>query len=199
MGMTAVRCSHAMDEKPALRSRLRAARARRDSAELADLGERLARCGAALAPGTDAVAAYAGVGDEPPTRPLLDLLAEDGLTVWLPVVVGRDLRWSRYAGWSALVDRHGLLEPAGEATKDELQEVDLIFAPALAVDRSGNRLGRGGGYYDRALAGVPRERIVSVVFTDEVLDALPTHPHDVRVGRALTPDGVVLLEREPDR
>src|SRR3954447_5569924 len=82
MGMTAVRCSHAMDDKPALRSCLRAARARRGSAELADLGERLGRYGAALAPGAGAIAAYAGVGNEPPTRPLLDLLANAGLTVW---------------------------------------------------------------------------------------------------------------------
>ena len=188
-----------MDDKPGLRSRLRAARARRDSSELAVLGERLARAGAALTRGASTVAAYAAVGSEPPTRPLLDLLGDAAVTVLLPVVIGRGLGWSKYDGWTALVDRQGLLEPAGDVSRDALHDVDLVFVPALAVDHSGNRLGRGGGYYDRALVEVPRQRVVAVVFGDEVLDVVPTQSHDVRVGAALTPDGVLQLGREEER
>lgn len=65
-----------------------------------------------------------------------------------------------------------------------------MLVPALAVDRSGVRLGRGGGFYDRSLPlCTPRARLVAVVRDDEVLDALPAEPHDVRMTHALTPVG----------
>jgi 5-formyltetrahydrofolate cyclo-ligase len=145
------------------------------------------------------VAAYASVGDEPPTRLLLDALAAAGISVWLPIVSSDSLDWGRYDGWAALRERRGLLEPA-DVARPELRVSDCgaVLAPALAVDRLGNRLGRGAGYYDRALAGVARERILAVVFTDEVLDVVPAEPHDLPVGAALTPDGVVQLSRPGD-
>jgi 5-formyltetrahydrofolate cyclo-ligase len=181
-----------MEAKPVLRSRLRAARARRDQAELARLAGLIAREGMARAADAAVVAAYVAVGDEPPTQRLVDALAEAGRTVLLPIVTPTGLAWGRYDGPDALTERRGLLEPTGEIGAD-LQAAQVVFAPALAVDRAGNRLGRGGGHYDRALAGVPRERIVAVVFSDEVLDVLPAEPHDIPVGFALTPDGVVVL------
>jgi len=181
-----------MDEKPALRSRLKAARARRDDAELDRLGRLIVREGVARANGAHVVAAYAAVGDEPPTRRLIDELNDAGHLVLLPIVAAGGLAWGRYDGWDALLERRGLLEPNGEPAFD-LRDADVVFAPALAVDRSGNRLGRGGGHYDRALAAVPRERIVALVFSDEMVDVVPVEPHDVPVGAALTPDGLVVV------
>ena len=179
-----------MDDKPVLRSRLKAARMRRDHAELDRLAELIAREGLARAADANVIAAYAGVGTEPPTHALLDALAAAGRTVLLPIVAATDVRWGSYEGWQELRRHRGLLEPTAETT-DDIGSVELVFAPALAVDRSGNRLGRGGGYYDRALAGVPRARIVAVVFADEVLDVVPVEAHDIRVGAALTPDGLI--------
>ena len=181
-----------MDDKPSLRRRLKVARTRRSDDELDRLGTLIADIGATHAHGAPVVAAYAAVGTEPPTRALLDRLVDDGCIVLLPVVSPAGLTWARYDGWAALTERGGLLEPAG-APSHEISEAAVVFAPALAVDRAGNRLGRGGGHYDRALVGVPRERIVATVFSDEVLDAVPAEPHDVRVGAALTPDGFVEL------
>ena len=71
-----------------------------------------------------------------------------------------------------------------------------MFVPGLAVDRSGHRLGQGGGYYDRTLASVPSHAdggplLVIVLFDDEVRDEVPYEPHDCRVDAALTPGGVV--------
>lgn len=184
-----------MDAKPLLRSRLRSARGRRGREELDRLGEQIAAIGMAHVADASVVAAYVSVGDEPPTRPLIDRLFEAGRTVLLPVVaptgLGWGLHWGRYDGWDALVDRRGLLEPAAELHGD-VADATVVFAPALAVDRAGHRLGRGGGHYDRALTGVPRDRIVAIVFSDEVLDVVPTESHDVPVGAVLTPDGLVV-------
>jgi 5-formyltetrahydrofolate cyclo-ligase len=183
-----------MDEKAALRSRLRAARATRGPSQLTRAAAGIARAGVAHCGGATTVAAYASVRDEPPTHELLDLLAGRGLTVLLPVVGADGLDWAEYDGWAALADHDGLLEPTGDpAGPAALLAAEVVLAPALAVDRQGHRLGRGGGYYDRALVGVPRERIVAVVFADEVLDDLPVQRHDVPVSAALTPEGVVGL------
>jgi 5-formyltetrahydrofolate cyclo-ligase len=71
-----------------------------------------------------------------------------------------------------------------------------VLVPALAVDRSGRRLGRGGGSFDRALCRVDRSRTLALVYDDEVLDEIPAEPHDCRVGGILTPSGLLVCQRE---
>ena len=184
-----------MKDKRAARMHLRAARARRGPAELNEAAAALARHGLLAVGAARTVAAYASVADEPPTGTLLDELHRRGVRVLLPRVAGDNLEWAPYTSWRHLTGTaHGLLEPTGPALPDPLGEVvDLVLAPALAVDRHGNRLGRGAGYYDRALREVPTERIVAVVFDDEIVTELPSEQHDIPVAAALTPSGLVAL------
>jgi 5-formyltetrahydrofolate cyclo-ligase len=135
---------------------------------------------AALAPLTRAatrVAAYCCFGTEPATGPLLDAL--EG-RVLLPVLLpGGDLDWAEPAG-----------PPLGA---DAVGSCDLVVVPALAVDRSGTRLGRGGGSYDRALARVGTGALtVALLYDGELAEALPTEPHDVPVRAVVTPTGGLL-------
>lgn len=67
-----------------------------------------------------------------------------------------------------------------------LAAVDLVIVPAVAVDRSGVRLGRGGGSYDRALARTTATT-VALLHDGELVEVLPVEPHDVRVGWVVTP------------
>lgn len=184
-----------------LRAGVLARRGQRSAADLAAAGGRLAEHAAALWSREAVVAAHAGVGSEPPTRPLLDRLCAAGVQVLLPIVtVGRpDLGWGRYDGWDRLVaGPFGLLQPAGPLAgtgplpgADPLSAVAVVLVPALAVDAAGRRLGRGGGYYDRLLATVdPSIATVAVVFDDEVVDVVPTQPHDIAVSMVLTPSGL---------
>jgi 5-formyltetrahydrofolate cyclo-ligase len=159
-------------------------------------GRSLLTHGAALAAGASVVTAYAAVGTEPPTRALLETLVARGVRVLLPVIsADRDLGWGELVGWSALVTSAiGLLEPV--ATTDATaaaRTADLVLVPAIAVDRAGHRLGRGGGYFDRWLPERPAGRVIAVVYDDEVLDAVPHEAHDRRVDAALTPSGVIPL------
>lgn len=185
-------------EKAALRERLRAARTQRSADELAAAGRGLWSAVSELPEVVGAaptVAAYASVDGEPPTGELLEGLRRRGVRVLLPVLAEhRQLDWAAYAGPGALVlAAYGLREPTGSRLgQAALRDADVVLAPALAVDRRGCRLGQGGGYYDRALARVPGDRLVlAVVYADEVLDSLPSEPHDVYVGGALTPSGVI--------
>jgi 5-formyltetrahydrofolate cyclo-ligase len=136
------------------------------------------------------VAAYVSFGREPGTGVLLDALAAAGKRVILPLLLpDNDLDWAAYTGPHDLASaRRGLLEPTGPPLgEDAIATADVVVVPGLAVDRTGVRLGRGSGSYDRALARVPRGTFTCVVLNDdEVLDAVPAAPHDRRVTAAVT-------------
>jgi 5-formyltetrahydrofolate cyclo-ligase len=162
----------------------------RPAAEREAAGEALARHALAAWAEVFCVAAYVGVGTEPPTVPLLDALRALGVRVLLPVITGEQLDWATYEGVGSLADGPmGLAEPAGPRLGSEaLLAADVVLVPALAVDRDGHRLGRGRGYYDRALGSVTAP-VVAVVFDDDVIDDLPVEAHDRSVDGRLTPSG----------
>lgn len=142
----------------------------------------------------DTVAAYVATRREPGGTAMLDALLDQGLRVLLPIVPEGEpqrLQWGVYRSEKHLEEgRWNLLEPQGiRLDPDALVDAKLILVPAVAVDRRGVRLGRGAGYYDRTLAGMPGQ-IVAVVHDAEVVDGeLPEDENDVRVDWILTPTG----------
>ncbi len=81
----------------------------------------------------------------------------------------------------------GLHQPASSAVPVDLGHIDVVLLPAVAVDDSGTRLGRGAGYYDRALAGiVSSPTLVAVVHDLQVVDSLDRRPWDVPVDAVVT-------------
>ena len=181
-------------DKPALRRALLSRRAALSAQERAGAGQAavaaLAGCAAAR------VAAYVSVGTEPATAALLAAFADR--EVLLPVLLPDDgLDWAR-ADAGVAPGRHGLLEPRGDRLgPDAVTSCDLVVVPALAVDRTGTRLGRGGGSYDRALAGASGW-IVALLHDGELVDELPAEPHDQRVHAVVTPRrGLVRLRPHP--
>ena len=147
------------------------------------------------------VAAYVSVSTEPGTGPLLERLHAMGRRVILPLLLpDHDLDWAPYTGPEALMPgRRGTLEPgAPRLGPDALATADVVLAPGLAVDRTGMRLGRGGGSYDRALARVPVGTFVCVLLFDgEIVDAVPAADHDRRVTAAATPSGIIRFGAAP--
>jgi 5-formyltetrahydrofolate cyclo-ligase len=174
--------------KRALRACLLAARARLPAGAREAAGAALAARVLALPEVASAavVAAFAGVGSEPPTLPLLAALAPRA--VLLPLLLPDDaLDWGAYDGVLVPGPR-GLLEPG--AGGRALAEADVVIVPGVAFDASGGRLGRGGGSYDRALAAV-RVPVVGLAFDDAVVDAVPVEAHDARVDVVVTPARVL--------
>jgi 5-formyltetrahydrofolate cyclo-ligase len=149
------------------------------------------------------VCAHVPVGAEPGSIEMLDVLLRRAGRVLLPVArtTGDDtplpLQWGEYRPGQLVAARFGLLEPATPwLPKTALADASVVLVPALAVDRTGVRLGRGRGFYDRSLVGCdPHARLIAVIRDEELVEELPCEPHDVRMTHALTPGlGLVDLD-----
>ncbi|MEU4191383.1 5-formyltetrahydrofolate cyclo-ligase [Kribbella sp. NPDC026611] len=163
--------------------------------EQACTGDLLASAQQAL-PDVHRVALYVSMGREPRTGGLIDWLLATHHEVLLPILYAdNDLGWGIAPGAADLVPgRLGLAEPPTDLGSDAIATADLIICPAVAVARNGVRLGRGGGSYDRALARAnPGTPIWAAVYDSEIVEALPSDPHDHLVDAALTPTRLVPL------
>lgn len=138
--------------------------------------------------GIPRVTAYASYGTEPATGPLIEQLRADGFEVLLPRVEGDRMDWG-LAGQASTLSRMGIAEPTGSTA---LLPLRAMLIPALAVTTHGDRLGKGGGYYDRVLAQLPSEVPVAALVRDEdVLGSIPTEAHDRRVDVVITPSRII--------
>ncbi|WP_067508683.1 5-formyltetrahydrofolate cyclo-ligase [Actinoplanes sp. TFC3] len=147
------------------------------------------------------IATYVPIGPEPGGPGLPEALrrvptagrtrAHRTATVLLPVLLpDGDLDWAQYDGpGSVRPGPRGLLEPVGRRLGvAAVAEAGLVVVPALAVDRRGVRMGRGGGSYDRALARVsPQAFTVALLHDGELVDRVPAEAHDRHVRATITP------------
>lgn len=202
---------HAAHAKRALRAELRERRRIRPSHEREVAAERLTQQLIALTStlGPRSLSCYLSTPDEPPTRAFLRWACERGIDVLVPV--SRDdglLDWAPYdappldagasPGGSVAAAEAELLDAAGMPVPDAellsplaINEVGLILVPAAAVDRAGMRMGWGRGYFDKTLGSMDRRPpVFAVVFDDELVDELPSEPHDERVDGVVTPSGI---------
>jgi 5-formyltetrahydrofolate cyclo-ligase len=174
-------------EKAALRRRLLADRARlspdQRAAAARALRDAILELPQVQMAGT--IAAYYSLSSEPDTHGLVYALWKRGGYVLLPLLrPDADLDWASYEGPDSLRrGLRGLAEPAEPPRgMDAVARADLVLVPALAVDRGGVRLGRGGGSYDRALARVaPGIPTIALLYDGELLDEVPADDHDQRV------------------
>ncbi|MCW2529272.1 MAG: 5-formyltetrahydrofolate cyclo-ligase [Pseudonocardiales bacterium] len=131
------------------------------------------------------VFAYEAIGSEPASPALLGAMADRGASIYVPVHrPDDDLDWIRWPGST----------PLG---RQAVSTASVILVPALAIDITGMRIGRGGGSYDRVIprvsAGVP---VVAVLHRGEIFERIPAESWDCRVTAAVSPDGWCDLERK---
>ena len=183
-----------------LRARVRrAALARRDAlaaAVRARLSRRIARRVAALPEFRRAatVMAYAAFRSEVDTAPLIAAALAKKKRVLLPctVVEGRTLEPREFTAGALLVaGAYDIPEPPPDAPRADAADIDLVIVPGACFDEAGNRLGYGGGYYDRFLPRASRAATVGVAFEAQVVPAVPSAEHDVPLGAVVTERRVI--------
>lgn len=177
-------------EKERWRARLLAARAARSEPDrlVATRALRAHLLASVAGFGWSTISAYVPFGDEPGSAETLELLHAAGVRTLLPRTSRDDLTWAEYDG-TLRPGRLGIMEPTGpDLGPGALAEVEAVLAPALAVDRSGTRLGYGRGYYDRALKPLPDDRpVLAIVYDDELVQTLPSADYDRPVTHTVTP------------
>lgn len=175
-------------EKAALRARALVARA---ALAAPGAGEALAgHVLAAVPAGPIAIAGYWPMGEEIDTRPSLHALHAAGHRVLLPVTPRRGLPlgfrpWR--PGCAMEAGRFGTSHPAaGEAAAP-----DWLLIPLLAFDSRGNRLGYGGGFYDRTLAATPGAFRLGVAYAGQEVPAVPVGHNDIPLHAIATEQGLL--------
>ncbi len=169
-----------------------AARASCDPAWGARLAEHV--LGNAAPPAGATVAGFWPLPGEIDIRPILHALFARGQAIVLPVTGGRGRPLS-FRLWHPddpmQVERFGTRRPTGPE-----RVPDFVLVPLLAFDRRGRRLGYGGGYYDRTLAGLPDATRLGCGFAAQEMDVVPAGPHDALLPAVATERGIVRCEVE---
>jgi 5-formyltetrahydrofolate cyclo-ligase len=147
--------------------------------------------------GASTVMVFWSFGSEPDTASLVEALNARGVRVALPRIVDGDMEPHTYAPGDAVMETSfGAKEPStGEAL--DPSAIDVVMTPAVAFDRSGRRVGYGGGFYDRFF---PRTRLdtlrIGIGFGLQLLDEdLPGGHFDVGIDGVVTESGVVRFRR----
>jgi 5-formyltetrahydrofolate cyclo-ligase len=180
--------------KDTVRDQSISVRALRSSAEISAAGKSIANHDWAHLCQGQLVTCFVSMQTEPPTTLLRSKLLELGKDVALPIMKpGNQLAWG-FDGTDLVKNSYGIFEPM--PTEIDISVAGAILIPALRVGRDGSRLGRGAGYYDRALANVPTHQLggpvrICLVFDDEVDDAVPSEPHDALIDIIVTPSQVL--------
>jgi 5-formyltetrahydrofolate cyclo-ligase len=187
------------EAKQAMRTRIAAARDALDPSWRTWASDAMVRRIAALATFDAArtVLLSAPFRSEWDAAPLIDVALASGKRVALPRVdeSARMLELCRIvdAKRDIVAGYRGVREPARHCEAVPASAVDWVLVPGIAFDRSGARLGYGGGYYDRLLPLLPeRAARVAGAFSVQIVDEVPSAPHDIRMDTVVTEGGVVV-------
>jgi 5-formyltetrahydrofolate cyclo-ligase len=138
------------------------------------------------------VSGFWPIGQEIDIRPLLTLLHERGHRIALPVTPpkGQPLTFRLWhPGAMLMPEKFGTVRPVGDPAVP-----NILLVPLLSFDSRGGRLGYGGGYYDRTLAGLPGRFRLGCAFAAQQVDAVPTGPNDIRLDAVATEAGIIRCE-----
>lgn len=131
----------------------------------------------------DRILMYHSLPDELSTHQFLKKW-HDRKKFFLPRVNGVNLEILPYEEQRLEIGSFHIEEPTGENVCDP-DEIELVIVPAVAYDRKGNRLGRGKGFYDRLLSSMKATK-VGVGYDFQVLDFIPSEPHDVKMDMVIS-------------
>ncbi len=141
---------------------------------------------------------YAAMEGEVQTKGMMEEALSLGKRIALPKVSGKKLLLHEISSLHQLEKSGmGIPEPKG-SPKISLKEIGIIILPGIAFDRSGNRLGRGEGYYDRLLSqSDPRTPRIALAFGFQVVAKVPAGANDQKIHKIITEGGIIECEKGP--
>jgi len=142
------------------------------------------------------IAAYCAIGSEANPMSILAQRHALGIPCYLPMMTrAKTLLFGRWSPKDTLVpNRFGIPQP-GSSDRVVAEDLEVIVVPLVAFDKQGNRLGTGGGYYDRSLSFLLKSKrptkpwIIGAAFGMQQVDVLPVQQWDVPLDSVVTEDG----------
>jgi 5-formyltetrahydrofolate cyclo-ligase len=149
-------------------------------------------------PSAHTILFFAPLPDELDVWPVLELSLVLGVNCALPFFDAEKktygARQLHHLATEIVTGKFGVREPAATCAEIPLDRFDLVLVPGMAFDSSGNRLGRGKGFYDRLLAETSGVKC-GVGYDFQLLEKIPAEPHDARVNFILTPTCCVKIKK----
>jgi 5-formyltetrahydrofolate cyclo-ligase len=145
------------------------------------------------------IGCYVAMKDEPDTLPFVTWAHQNSLAIYTPTIDENAMRWHQYLG-DLHPGRYGIRVSSG--AEIGMDQLELVLVPALAATPQGKRLGRGGGFYDRAIAALTATEsglapvFAAIVFDSELLSNLPSEPHDQIMDFVVTPSRTYITKTE---
>jgi 5-formyltetrahydrofolate cyclo-ligase len=134
---------------------------------------------------------YAALPDELNLKPLCDVMKELHWRMYFPRIKDRSLKTLEFAEINPSDEKfqmghYGIQEPHSDQQAIHPDQLDLIFVPGVAFGQNGERIGMGGGYYDRFLCQAPKAIRVALAFDFQVFSTLPQSTFDLPVHWVVT-------------
>jgi len=143
------------------------------------------------------VAGYQAMGGEIPLTPVFDYCQSQGMTTLLPIMQGKELTFAPFDRYTTFETRQfGILEPTvSPSSFIQPNDIDIVLVPLVAFDNTGNRIGMGGGFYDRSFAlrkeNAPPPVLIGVAHAFQQVDSVFAQTWDVQLDSVVTDEGVI--------
>lgn len=137
---------------------------------------------------------YASYNQEVITNPIMEHALKSGKTISVPKIIDKDMVFVRINSVDELrKGAYNIPEPISSVTYENTDK-GIVIMPLLAVDKSFNRLGYGGGYYDRFLEKHKDLFTIALAYDFQLVDTITTDEYDIPVNMIITPSGVLRKE-----
>lgn len=132
---------------------------------------------------------YVDINNEVDTHYLIEQIWASGRRAAIPIVTGKEMIFKYISSFSELrISSYGVPEPVADAETACYNEKTLIVMPGVVFDLKRHRIGYGGGYYDRYLAGRKDAQTIALAFSLQIRDEIPANRYDIQPNIIITED-----------
>lgn len=142
---------------------------------------------------------YISFGTEINTKPIIEKALEENKNIYIPKIykTDRSMKAIKLNSFKELKENSiGILEPIQDGEYIDKKKIDLIIVPGVVFDKEGNRIGYGGGYYDRYLSDIKEvSNKIALAYELQVLDFIGEEKHDIKVDYIITEEKIIKITK----
>ena len=138
---------------------------------------------------------YVSFGSEVSTHEIINKALRDKKNIYVPKtdINKKEMIAVKIHSFTELnVDNYGILEPISVDKEKIASDFDIIVMPGVAFDKEGNRIGYGGGYYDKYLEkNIFKAKKIALAYEEQILEKIETDYHDIEVDFIINTEKII--------